>query len=184
MRKWVVTIGGLCLMLTLGRAAPATTATDGTLITNVASGSYQSAAGVQFWISYAVTAWVLVSNPCVAMTKIATPTAQSSGGNVTFQLCVMNCSASSSSFNVIVTDQLPAWMAMNAGGAVLGSPWTYYTTTGSLGWIPTNSSLYSGAPWNANLPANGQAAPWYLRFSLDILGIGKSACVGFVASVL
>lgn len=175
MRKWVsAAIGGLCL-LTLGRGALAASATDGTLITNVASASYQSAAGLQFWVTYNATQWVLVSNPCVALTKRATPTQQSSGGVVTFELCVINCSSSASSFNINVYDRLPDWMGTIE--ATVFSQWP-----ASPVWTPWNNSAYAGA-YNAGLPAS-QAAPWYLRFNLTMLGIGQSSCMTWRASVL
>jgi len=180
MRKWVfATIGCLGLMVA-GRSALAAT-TDGTLITNAACGSFQSAQGMQFWISYCSTAWVIVSNPCVALNKRATPTVQSSGGTVTFELVAINCSCTTSSFNIIITDRLPDNMAYVG----LGTP--HYTWYGlpapNPSWYQSSANTYAG-PYGAALPGPGQLPPYFLRFSLDWIGPCKSAAVAFIATVL
>jgi len=178
MRKWAVIAGCICLVM-VGRRAWGMT-TDGTLITNVASGSFQSAGGVPYWISYSVTATVLVSNPSVSLIKTATPTVQSSGGTVAFRLWVVNTSASSSAFNIIITDRLPDNMAYV--GPLNPAGWPSASVPLPT-WTPSNCSVYAG-PYNANMPGVGQAAPYYLRFSLDFLGPNRSAYVEFIATVL
>jgi len=179
MRKWVfATIGSLCL-LAAGRGAWAAT-TDGTLITNAACGSFQSASGMPFWISYCATATVIVSNPCVSLTKRANPTVQSSGGTVTFDLAAINCSCTTSSFNIVITDRLPDNMAY-VGGTTGLAPW--YGDAANSFWYYSNSQTYGGLYAN-NLPSVGVAAPYFLRFSLNLLGPCKSAGVSFIATVL
>ena len=178
MRKWAVIAGCICLVM-VGRRAWGMT-TDGTLITNVASGSFQSAGGIAFWISYSVTATVLVSNPSVSLIKTATPTVQSSGGTVTFRLWVVNTSQSSSAFNIIITDRLPDYMAYV--GPLNPTVWRGNGLPLPL-WTMSNSPT-NGPGWNANMPGVGQAAPYYLRFALDFLGPSYSAYVEFIATVL
>src|SRR5688500_17248493 len=67
-----------------GSAAAATA--DGTLITNVACATFSAnpAGTAGYAVSYCATATVLIRNPCIALQKIANPTVQASGGDVTF----------------------------------------------------------------------------------------------------
>ena len=181
MRKWVFATMGLLVLVGAAPGAQAAT-TDGTLITNVACGSFQSSSGMQFWVSYCATATVIVSNPCVSLVKRATPTVQSSGGTVTFELLAINCSCSNSSFNIIITDRLPDNMAY------VGATTPFYTWYGAGGvpnptWYQGGSLAYAG-PYGPNLPGVGQPAPYYLRFSLDFIGPCRSAGVAFIATVL
>lgn len=178
MRKWVLATIGCLSLVAGGRSASAAT-TDGTLITNVACGTFLSASGVGFAISYCCTANVLVANPCVALQKRATPTVQSSGGVVTFELIISNCSTSSSSFNIMVTDRLPDNMAFFAGAGTGG----WYSGAG----LPAQSAHKSGdnVNWTANWPlAPGNLPPLYLRWTFQFLPPGASAGVTFQATVL
>jgi len=176
MRKWVLATIGCLSLVAGGRNASAAT-TDGTLITNVACGTYLSASGMGFAISYCCTANVLVSNPCVALQKRATPTVQSSGGVVTFELIAINCSSSSSAFNVMVTDRLPDNMAYipSANPTWYGGP---IAPINSLFKSPDNLN------WSSNWPVAAQGAPYWLRWQLEFLGPGRSASISFQATVL
>jgi uncharacterized repeat protein (TIGR01451 family) len=183
MRKWVLaTIG--CLSLAAGGRYASAATTDGTLITNVACGTFQSAAGMGFAISYCCTANVIVSNPCVALQKRATPTVQSSGGVVTFELIAINCSCSSSAFNIMVTDRLPDNVAFFSGPV---NAWN--GTSGAPGPNPISTPYKSpdglGTTYTANWPAAaGQVAPYWLRWQLEFLGPCESSAISFLATVL
>lgn len=176
MRKWVLATIGCLSLVAGGRTASAAT-TDGTLITNVACGTFLSSAGMGFAISYCCTATVLVSNPCVALQKRATPTVQSSGGTVTFELIAINCSNSSSAFNIMVTDRLPDNMAY-----VTSANPAWYSGTGG----PINSAFRSAdnVSWSGGWPVLGQVTPYWLRWQLEFLGPGKSGGITFLATVL
>jgi len=181
MRKWVLATIGCLSLAAVGRPVSAAT-TDGTLITNVACGTFQSASGMGFSISYCCTANVFVTNPCVALQKRATPTVQSSGGVVTFELVAINCSCNSSAFNIMVTDRLPDNMAFYAGPV---NAWN--GTTGAPGPTPISTPYKSpdNASWSANWPAAaGQVAPYWLRWQLEFLGPCESSAISFQATVL
>jgi len=179
MRKWVLATIGCLSLVVAARSAPAAT-TDGTLITNVACGTFQSSSGMGFAISYCCTANVIVSNPCVALQKRATPTVQSSGGTVTFELVAINCSCSASAMNIYITDRLPDNMAY-VGGTSANYAWY-----GGTGGLPTPSYYKStdNLSWSVNWPAVGTVNPMWLRWQLDFLGPCRSAAIGFIATVL
>jgi len=183
MRKWVLATIGCLSLVAGGRSASAAT-TDGTLITNVACGTFLSASGMGFAISYCCTANVIVANPCVALQKRATPTVQSSGGVVTFELIAINCSCSSSAFNIMVTDRLPDNMAYFAGPV---NAWN--GTTGAPGPNPISTGYKSPdnlpSSWTVTWPAAaGQVAPYFLRWQLEFLGPCESSAISFQATVL
>ena len=169
----LVTIGWLGLSPGVVQAAPTA---DGTLITNVACATYMAPGGQGFAVTYCATQWVLVANPCLALQKLATPTLQSSGGTVTFTLWVVNCSCTNSAFNVQVTDRLPDNM-----GYVAPS-WANWPNGGGT-WYQSYGGAAAG-PFTAGAAPNGQGAPDYLRYALDMLGVCKSAFVTFQATVL
>ena len=148
---------------------------DGTLVTNVACATYMSASGAGFAVSYCATAILNIQNPCVALQKVANPTAQASGGTVTYTIWVVNCSCTGSAFNINVTDRLPDNVAMNQdlGRWNGGSGGNFYVSSGS-----------NNTTWAINAPLAGQATPYYLRYVLDQLGPCKSAFVSFAVSVL
>jgi len=177
MRKWVLaTIG--CLSLVAGARNASAATTDGTLITNVACGTFLSSAGVGFSISYCCTATVLVSNPCVALQKKANPTVQSSGGTVTFELIAINCSASSSAFQIMVTDKLPDNMAY----AFSANP-SWYGGNGAP--IPSLFKSADNLTWTGGWPAaTGNVTPLWLRWQMQFLSPGSSASITFLATVL
>jgi len=180
MRKWVLSTIG-CLSLVAGAHVASAATTDGTLITNVACGTFQSASGMGFAISYCCTANVYVTNPCVALQKRATPTVQSSGGVVTFELVAINCSCSSSAFNIMITDRLPDNMAFFSGPV---NGWNGFYAAGPN---PTSTPYKSNdnLSWTANWPAvAGQVTPFWLRWQLDFLGPCESSSISFQATVL
>lgn len=152
---------------------------DGTLITNVASGTYQSSGAVRFNISYAATAWVLVQNPNIHVWKTVTPTVQAAGGDVVFSVCVKNVSAAVSAFNVTVSDRLPAGFAYRPVGSAAPTSWQNAPTA----WQITNANSMSG-PWNAGWPNQGQTPDWYMRWTLPVVGPLASGCVSYTARVL
>jgi uncharacterized repeat protein (TIGR01451 family) len=150
-------------LLAWGSVARAATA-DGTLITNVACATFSSAAGSQFAVSYCATSVVPVANPCIALQKTANPTTQASGGTVTYCLWVVNCSPSTSAFNITITDNLPANVSY-AGG--------YADWNGG-----------SGGTWFPTTPPVGQTATFTMRFVLTQLGMNRSAMACFQVQVL
>jgi len=166
----------LCALLAGPGAWGATT--DGSLLTNVVSATFSSnpAGAVLFTVSYSATVTVMVRNPAILLTKLSTPTTQSAGGEITFRVWAANTSLYSSAFDVVVTDRLPD--NMEYVGASFGS-WTNGTGT----WSPEYSNLYAG-PYTAGQPGNGQDAPYYLRWTLNWLGPGKSGFIEFKARIL
>jgi len=148
---------------------------NGTLITNVASGSFQSASGTLWRISYAVTAWVMVQNPAISVWKMVTPSVQAAGGYVTFRVCAKNTSDTTSAFNVTLTDRLPDGMVYQggysewatAGNAIVESWWNTATVSGTAG-----------------MPGVGQGLPLYLRWTFPTLGPLASGCAEYLARVL
>jgi len=177
MKRWLLTwLAALGLLATMGKEAQAMTS-DGTLVTNVACATYMSASGAGFAVSYCVTTPFILNNPCIALQKSANPTAQASGGLVTYTIWVVNCqqSCAGSAFNINVTDRLPDNVVMGAGTGTWngGSGGNWYMTSGS-----------NNTTWAVNEPKVGQATPYYLRYVLDQLGPCKSAFVTFTVSVL
>jgi len=172
-----VILATAALMLAGGRAQALTSC--GALLTNSISATFGStpAGNVQFLISYASTATVKIDCPQIAVTKIATPTLQAAGQVVVFRVWIANTSPTFSAFNVAVIDRLPDNMEW-AGIAT-----AYWTNMPAPVWLPFNAAAYPG-PYNAGAPTAGQDAPWYLRWTLDLLGPGKSGYVEFQARIL
>lgn len=165
---------GLIAGLVWGGAAMGMT-TDGTMITNVASSTYGTTSGIGFNVTYSVTALTWVANPCLQLQKTGMPVSQASGNLVTYTIWVVNCSCTGSAFNLSITDRLPDNVGFGAGG----SAWN----GGSGGtWFPANGS--DNVTWGAGLPGAGQVAPYYLRFSLNLLGPCKSAMESYTVTVL
>ena len=178
MRKWVLATIGCLSLVAGGRSALAAT-TDGTLITNVACGTFQSASGIGFAISYCCTATVIVSNPCVSLQKSATPTLQSSGGYVTFQLIAKECGCTTSAFNIMVTDRLPDNMALMSVASTNVMNWG-----GGTAPIHSLFSSTNNVNWNANWPGTlGQLPPFWLWWQLEYLGPCKSSSISFLTTV-
>lgn len=173
----VALVAGLLALCAGGASAAATS--DGALITNIASATFQGAGNPRgFVVTYNSTATVLVQNPRIMLSKIATPTMQAPGGDVTFRVCVQNMSADVSAFNVTVTDAIPAGFAFQLGGVFGASPGVWPNT-----WVITNANGVAG-PWLANWPGVGQQPAWFMRWTLPVVGQNKSGCVEFTARVL
>jgi len=164
-------MAALVLAVAPGGRAFAATAT-GSVLTNVAGGSFSSSAGTQFDISYCATRVLLVQNPTVTLQKSANPVLQASGGDVAFKMWVVNISVATSAFNVTVTDRLPANMT--------------YVSPSMVSWNGTWVAECSAdnVSWNAGEPADGQEPPYYMRWILESLGINSSAFVEFKARIL
>jgi hypothetical protein len=179
MKRWLQTwLAALGLLATMGKEASAMTA-DGTLVTNVACATYMSASGAGFAVSYCVTTTFGITNPCIALQKVASPTAQASGGLVTYTIWVVNCQASctGSAFNINVTDRLPDNVMAGAPALV-----TYWNGNSGGNWSVASGS--NNTTWASGAPVAGQNVPYYLRFVLDQLGPCKSAYSSFTVSVL
>ena len=169
----------VCLMLGLlaGSRAYGMTA-EGTLITNLASGTFTTTAGTANTISYGVTATVVVAQPMVMLQKTAAPTLQSVAGTVTFCITFSNASRYASAFSVQVFDLLPTNMRFIDWG-----------TPGN--WVddPTGitQDYWNGgtASWQMGQPPAGSAnATSAFRWNVPVLGPGRSGYVCYRASVM
>ena len=152
--------------------------TDGSLLTNAVSATFSAntAGTVAYAVSYNSTATVIVRNPAIELTKVATPTTMSAGGEITFRVWAANTSLYSSAFDVVVIDRLPDNMEY-----VNPSFGQWVNGTGT--WTAEYSSAY-GAGYAAGQPGNGQDAPYYLRWTLNWLGPGRSGFIEFKARIL
>jgi hypothetical protein len=176
-------------LLPAGRAVAQVS--DGCLLTNIAMASFRAADNpVMQTTSYNVTAWVLVYNPAIAMRKISTPSMQCSGGTVTFCIYVVNTSAMSSAFNVIVEDIMPG------DGAGMGLAYL----TGRDSWNPQGAAIVLGYRNGWGLPVipiwagfaadpdgepdNGMVGTYYIRWGISVIGPNRSMMVCFKATVL
>lgn len=161
------------------RPAAAMTA-DGALMTNTALATFGGLGGIgtMYRISYLASVNVLICNPIISYVKNATPTMVAPTETVTFTVCTMNNSITTSAFNVMITDQIPGNMAYVGGGtAVAPNIW------GGTNWFAYNSTTING-PWNAGMPAVGTSNN-FLRWMMRInIGPGVSACVTYRATVL
>ena len=177
--RWarLATVAVAALLLLPGRA-PALTMC-GSMLTNSISVTFGSnpAGSVQFAVSYNTTANVLINCPVISVAKVATPTLQTAGQVVTFRISVSNTSPYFSAFNVAVIDRLPDNMEW-AGVA------TIYWANMPVApvWTEGSANAYPG-PYGAT-PASGQDFPYYLRWTLDILGPGRSGYLEFQARIL
>jgi len=146
------------------------------MITNVASASFQTSGAYRVVISYASSAYVYVQNPAIQLVKTSSVTMQAAGGDVVFRVCVRNTSTAVSSFNITLTDQLPSNMTyVNPSFA----QWVNGTGT----WTESYASVIGG-PWTTGQPGNGQSPPYFLRWTLSVLGMNASGCVSYTARVL
>ena len=154
---------------------------DGALMTNTALATFSGLGGIgtAYRISYLASVNVLICNPIIGYVKNATPTMVAPTETVTFTVCTMNNSVTTSAFNVIITDQIPGNMAYVAGGWPAGLP----NTWGGTNWFAYNSVSING-PWVAGMPAVGTSNS-FLRWMMQInVGPGVSACVTYRATVL
>lgn len=162
-------------LLVPGGAAEAASAC-GVLLTNVASATYRNTGGGAAAVEYNVTVNVLVETPEIFVDKSGTPSLQVPGGTVTFCISFTNLSACGSAANVVVRDELPTNMAFVNVMFVKGSAGSTVTEQ----W-----SDNGGASWNAAppYPIAGKT-PLLLRWSFDVVGMGKSGYICWRASVL
>lgn len=174
MRAMVVAMMVGASLLGLQREANAATA-DGTLITNVACATFNTASLSPYAVSYCATATVIIQNPCVSLVKTPDVTIQAAGGTVTYTLWVVNCSPASSAFNITVTDKLPDNVKYDAPRA----QWN-----GLGGGLWANSSSSNGTAWAASNPLAGQGTTYYLRFVMPTLGPLQSAFVQYSVTIL
>lgn len=163
----------LALALALPGQAGAMTAC-GAMLTNTVSATFGSnpAGTIPFFITYNATTGVLINCPAITVAKLATPTAQQAGQLVTFRISVSNTSPYFSAFNVVVLDRLPDNME-----------WAGVATVYSVGAWTEGSANTKAGPYGGT-PASGQDYPYYLRWTLGMLGPGKSSYVEFQARIL
>jgi uncharacterized repeat protein (TIGR01451 family) len=154
--------------------APAMTA-DGALMTNTAFATFSGIAGqaVSYKTSYLASANVLICNPLILYVKTATPSMAAPTAVVTFTVCTINNSTTTSAFNVVITDQIPGNMAFIAEKEKWPLPVTSV-------WGPSVSGPWSGAA----VPAGQVSSFLQWQFSQINVGPGKSACVTYTASIL
>ena len=180
----------LALLLAVAGRANAMTS-EGTLLTNLATASYWSADGSKYLLTYSSTANVLVMNPMVHLRKVATPSMQCSGGTVTFCIYAINTSLMSSAFNVTIEDIMPGFgadgFAYVAGGR---SEWNPQGAAVIYGYRPTNFGAnnwwvgtFAGDPEGDGEPAAWTPGPYYIRWSVSVLGPNRSMMVCFKATV-
>jgi hypothetical protein len=93
---------------------------------------------------------------------------------LTYTIWAVNCSSSTSAFNINMTDRLPdnVMMMMSLPG--------WNGNSGGSWWAASGSN---NTTWTASLPAYGQGPPYYLRFVLDLLGPARSGFVSYVVTV-
>jgi len=174
MRALVVGLVAGVSLLGVGREASAATA-DGTIITNVASATFNTASLSPYAVSYNATATVIIQNPCVSLVKTPDVTIQAAGGTVTYTLWVVNCSPVTSAFNITMTDKLPDNVAYDA-------PRGFWNGLGGGLWVSSSSS--NGTTWPASNPNAGQTATYYLRFVMPTLGPLQSAYMQYSVKIL
>ena len=171
-----IILSAAALMLAGSRASALTSC--GALLTNSISATFGStpAGNVQFLISYASSATVKIDCPQIIISKIATPTLQAAGQVVVFRVWVTNTSPTFSAFNVAVIDRLPD----NMEWAGIGT--AYWTNMPAPVWTEFSANAYPG-PYGGT-PTVGQDFPYYLRWTLNLLGPNKSGYVEFQARIL
>jgi len=183
MRALKTTLISALLLLALA-PRPAQAATScGTIVTNAAMITMWSGPidQIGYELSYCVTATVMVICPITAVNKYAKPQIVASGGIVTFYICIDNqrMSADGSVWNVTVTDRLPYGMAFDANSMV-----AYNYGVGALNPASDISWATSLAgPWTFGNPAGNTASPLYLRWRIPTIGVLKSGCVAYRATV-
>ena len=152
---------------------------DGAVMTNTAYATFSGIAGlsVGYRTTYNATERVLICNPIIHYSKVATPTMVIPTGTVVFTLCIINNSATTSAFNMVVSDKLPDNMSYAAPS--LG---TWPAPAPTMSWAAAMAG-----PWtNGAEPPNGQLNPFFMRWTFPLIGPGpgRSACVQYTARVL
>jgi uncharacterized repeat protein (TIGR01451 family) len=172
-------------LLLAPRAAFAATSC-GTLVTNTATITMWSGPidQIGYTLSYNVTATVKIICPITAVNKYAKPQVVSSGGVVTFYICIDNqrMSADGSVWNVTVTDRLPYGMALDIASMTLDNYGVGALANTDIAWSP-NGAANSWTLWSTSAPPAGQAAPFYLRWRIPRIGVLASGCVSYRATV-
>jgi len=177
-RLATVAVAALLIALILPGYASALTMC-GSLLTNSVTVTFGSnpAGSVMFNVSYNSSATVLINCPTIIVNKIATPTLQTAGQTVVFRVWVANTSPWFSAFNVAVIDRLPDNMEWAGVASV------YWTNMPAPVWTEGAAAAYLG-PYGVGAPASGQDFPYYMRWTLDQIGPGKSGYVEFQARIL
>jgi hypothetical protein len=187
MTRRLLVVGLFVLGMGASRARALATS-DGTLITNVATATFGSMAtlptvgwgGVNFEVSYAATQTVLVATPTIALQKTSQPSIECSGGTITFCIWAVNLSTQTSAFNVYVQDRYPPLV-----GYVVGQQtWALGTVGGTIftNWGNGPAQRFPGEP-PAGMDA-ASAAGYYLRWTINTIGPGKSALMCYKAALL
>lgn len=161
-------------LLVAPRFASAMTA-DGALMTNTAFATFSGIAGqaVSYKTSYLASANVLICNPLILYVKTATPSMAAPTATVTFTVCTINNSTTTSAFNVTITDQIPGNMGFIAEIAKWPLP------------VSTVYGAAVGGPWLPGpVPAGQVNSFMQWRFNQINVGPGRSACVTYTASIL
>jgi len=184
--RW--TLVAVAAALSFAAPLPALAAPCGSDILNEASVTLWSGNDTQigYTLSYNVSSTVRIVCPITAINKYAVPTQVASGGAVTFYICVDNqrMSNDGSVWNMTVTDMLPAGLAMDQTSLVQMNTWTYFAPALAATDISYATNL--AGPWTtwATPPTAGQAGPnFYIKWRIASVGVLKSACVGFRATV-
>ncbi len=169
---------GVALLAGAGREAGAGT-TRGTLVTNFAMATFNTPAGIQFQVSYAVTAPFLVEAPDVIIWKgpYWPPTEQMPGGPVWFWIYLWNDSQVMTAYNVTLTDQLP-------DNTAYGNDLSAWIGDFAFAATSYTSSSADGITYTDGEPVVGQAAPYFMRWVLPQLGPNKSAVIVFRVDIL
>ena len=168
----------------VGRAAALTA--EGTLLTNVACGTYSSPQATPYEVSYCVTATVVVGYPNLQIRKTAAPTLVCSGETVTYCIVAVNQSRNMSAFNVALRDLMPAF-----------SPYVYInpsytawvsnaatTITRGHGKPPPFLPTYTWEPIGPPEPPDGQGGAYEVRWNLNELGPTQSVYICFQVLIL
>ena len=150
---------------------------DGALMTNTAFATFSGIAGqaVSYRTSYLASSNVLICNPLIGYIKTATPTMAAPTATVTFTVCTINNSTTTSAFNVVLTDQIPG----NMGSIAEVSKWP-------AGTITTTYAAALAGPWTAGFPSVVGQTSSFLRWTVGQINVGpgRSACITYTASVL
>lgn len=171
---------GLVVGLVLAGSRGQAMTTDGSLLTNLASGTYQITSGAAQTISYGASAMVIVMTPATVIGKVASPTLQTSGGTVTFCINFVNQSGWASALNIVVTDVVPDNMKY------LNGPWTSWATTAGANLYMAWATSAAPATWNVGEPNTGQTSPvgtLFLRWTVDVTGPKQSGQICYKATV-
>jgi len=173
-RARLATVSVAVVLLFAPVSARAMTA-DGALMTNTALATFSGLGGqtLMYRTSYLASVNVLICNPVILYVKTATPSMAAPTATVTFTVCTINNSITTSAFNIIITDQIPG----NMGFIAETEKWPLPVTSV---WGPAVTG-----PWSAAVVPAGQTSSFLQwKFNQINVGPGRSACVTYTASVL